>query len=220
MSDPLVNDNAPFAGKANFWSCRYGNFLIGINRSSGTSFQLKTPSSFVSATNLITGQLIGGTVMVAPRSTVILYLNSATDSNPLPMTPMTLSAVGSFTPQIALDWNPASGAIGYVVKRSQTKGGPYTTIANVSGTNYVDTSVTIGGVYFYVISATNTFGESAYNSMEAAATCAAVRPSLARRTAASRPDPKPSPANRPARDASVDDPAAALRAAYQLSQWV
>ena len=169
MSDPLVNDNAPFAGKANFWSCRYGNFLIGINRSSGTSYQLKTPSGFVSATNLITGQLISGTVMVTPRSTVILYLNSATDSNPLPMTPMTLSAVGSFTPQIALDWNPASGAIGYIVKRSQTKGGPYTTITNVTGTNFVDTSVTIGGVYFYVISATNTFGESAYNSMEASA---------------------------------------------------
>ena len=169
LSDPLANDNEPFAGKANFWSCRYGNFLIGINRSSGTSYQLKTPSGFVSATNLITGTNMSGTVMVAPRSTVILYLNSATDSNPLPMTPTTLNAAGSFTPLIALDWNPASGALGYIVKRSQTKGGPYTTIANVAGTNYVDTSVTIGGIYYYVISATNTIGESAYNSMEASA---------------------------------------------------
>ena len=169
VSDPLANDNEPFAGKANFWSTRYGNFLVGINRSFGSSYQLKTPSGFVSATNLITGQLTSGTVMVAPRSTVILYLNSATDSNPLPMTPMTLSAVGNFTPQIALDWNPSSGALGYNVKRSQTKGGPYTTIANMAGTNYADTSVTIGGVYYYVISATNTFGESAYDSMEAQA---------------------------------------------------
>ena len=169
LSDPLANDNEAFAGKANFWQCRYGNFLIGINRSAGTSYQLKTPSDFVSATNLITGANMSGTVVVAPRSTVILYLNSATDSNPLPMTPMTLNAVGSFTPQIALDWNPVSGALGYNVKRSPTKGGPYTTIANVTGTNYVDTSVTIGGVYYYVISATNTFGESVYNSMEGSA---------------------------------------------------
>jgi fibronectin type 3 domain-containing protein len=169
LSDPLANDNEAFAGKANFWQCRYGNFLIGINRSAGTSYQLKTPSDFVSATNLITGANMSGTVVVGPRSTVILYLNSATDSNPLPMTPMTLNAVGSFTPQIALDWNPVSGALGYNVKRSPTKGGPYTTIANVTGTNYVDTSVTIGGVYYYVISATNTFGESVYNSMEGSA---------------------------------------------------
>ncbi len=169
VSDPLANDNEAFAGKANFWSCRYGNFLIGINRSSSTSYQLNTPSGFVSATNLITGTNMSGMVMVAPRSTVILYLNSATDSNPLPLPPMTLNAVGSFTPQIALDWNPSSGALGYNVKRSQLKGGPYTTIASVTGTNYVDTGITIGGVYFYVISATNSYGESAYNSMEASA---------------------------------------------------
>lgn len=177
-SDPLVADSDPFAGKANFWTCRYGNFLIGINRSSATSYELKTPPGFVSATNLITSALMSGTVMVAPQSTVVLYLNTATDSNPLPATPLVLNAIGSATPKVNLDWNSASGALGYNVKRSSTKGGPYATIANVTGTNYADLSVTAGGVYYYVISATNTFGESAYNSMEATASAGLPSPWL------------------------------------------
>jgi hypothetical protein len=75
-----------------------------------------------------------------------------------------------------LDWNPSSGALGYNVKRSQIKGGPYTTIANVTGTNYVDTGVVSSVVYYYAISATNTFGESAYDSPEASASAGLPTP--------------------------------------------
>jgi hypothetical protein len=165
-SDPLATDDGPFRGKALFWACRYGNFLIGINRSQNKSYQLQTPSDFVSATNLITGQNMSGAIYVAPQSTVILYLPGATDPCPRPQAPLSLNATGDATPRVVLDWSAASGAIGYNVKRAAASGGPYTTIANVTTTNYTDTSVTRGVSYFYVVSATNACGESYYNSME------------------------------------------------------
>lgn len=168
-SDPLATDDGPFRGKALFWATRYGNFLIGINRSSTKTYQLQTPSDFVSATNLITGQNMSGTIYVAPQSTVVLYLNSATDPCSRPEAPLSLNAAGDATPRVVLDWSASSGAGGYNVKRASVSGGPYTTIANVTTTNYTDTSVSRGVTYFYVISATNACGESYYNSMEDAA---------------------------------------------------
>lgn len=72
--------------------------------------------------------------------------------------------------EVNLSWNAIDGAVGYNVKRSNTKGGPYTTIASgVTDTNYVDTAVTNGVTYYYVVTAITGTGESA-KSNEAAAT--------------------------------------------------
>ena len=72
--------------------------------------------------------------------------------------------------QVTLSWTAVDGATSYTVKRSTTSGGTYTTIAsNVSGTSYVDTSVTNGTTYFYVVTAVTANGESV-NSNEASAT--------------------------------------------------
>ncbi len=92
------------------------------------------------------------------------------------MEPLALMATGSSTPSIALAWTPASGATGYNVKRSSVSGGPYTIIANVTATNYTDTTVKIGGAYYYVVSGTNANGESYYNSMEASASAGLPSP--------------------------------------------
>ena len=165
-NDPLATDDQPFRGKALFWVTRYGNFLIGINRSQNKTYQLQTPSNFLSATNLITGLNMSGPIYIAPQSTVILFLSSATNSNPVPMAPLSLNAAGNASPAIALDWSAASGATGYNVKRATSSGGPYTIIANLTGTNYTDSAVSRGVTYYYVVSGTNANGESYYNSME------------------------------------------------------
>ena len=83
-----------------------------------------------------------------------------------PAAPTNLIATGADT-SISLKWTASSSATGYTVKRATSTGGPYVTIAaNVSTTNYTDGSVTNGTVFYYVVSARNTYGESA-NSNEA-----------------------------------------------------
>jgi GH35 family endo-1,4-beta-xylanase len=71
--------------------------------------------------------------------------------------------------QVQLSWNASTGATGYNVKRSTTSGGPYTTIATVTTTSFTNTGLTNGTTFFYVVSATNSNGESA-NSSQVSAT--------------------------------------------------
>jgi hypothetical protein len=72
--------------------------------------------------------------------------------------------------QVNLSWNASAGAATYNVKRSTTNGGPYNTaVASPTATNYIDTNVTNGTTYYYVVSAVNTAGQSA-NSAQASAT--------------------------------------------------
>src|SRR5437868_5860941 len=62
---------------------------------------------------------------------------------------------------VSLSWNAVSGATSYNVKRSNTSGGPFTTIASRATPDYNDTNVIAGNIYYYVVSAVNTAGESA-----------------------------------------------------------
>jgi hypothetical protein len=71
--------------------------------------------------------------------------------------------------QASLSWNGSAGASGYNLKRSSKSGGPYALIAqNVTGLAYADTGLSNGTTYYYVVSATNVYGESA-NSIETTA---------------------------------------------------
>jgi len=62
---------------------------------------------------------------------------------------------------VPLRWQPSFGATSYAVKRSTSSGGPYQTIAKVTGTSYMDATVANGGTYYYVVTALNSSGESA-----------------------------------------------------------
>jgi hypothetical protein len=82
--------------------------------------------------------------------------------------PASLTAV-SGNAQIVLTWASSPGASGYQVKRSQSKGGPYTVVTTVSGSTFTDTDVVNGKKYFYVVSAMIGSVESK-NSVEVQAT--------------------------------------------------
>ena len=85
-----------------------------------------------------------------------------------PSPPTALTATGG-NAQVTLGWNAAVGATSYTVKRSLTSGSGYATITTIATTGYIDTGLTNGTPYFYVVSATNAGGTSA-DSTQATAT--------------------------------------------------
>lgn len=87
-------------------------------------------------------------------------------------TPVAAPAGLTATPgnaKVALNWNASAGATSYNVKRSTSNGGPYSTIASPSVTNYTDTGLINGATYYYVVSAVGVSGEGA-DSVQASAT--------------------------------------------------
>lgn len=72
--------------------------------------------------------------------------------------------------QVTLNWNAVNGAASYTLKRATVSGGPYTTVATgLAALNYIDTGLSNGTSYYYVVLATNFAGESP-NSSEVNAT--------------------------------------------------
>ncbi|RCX18393.1 hypothetical protein DFR58_105157 [Anaerobacterium chartisolvens] len=56
-------------------------------------------------------------------------------------------------PAVSLSWDGAENASGYNIKRSETPGGPYITIAaGVTNNTYIDTTVVRSITYYYVVS--------------------------------------------------------------------
>jgi fibronectin type 3 domain-containing protein len=90
---------------------------------------------------------------------------------PPPAAPADLTATPG-NAVVTLSWTASTGATGYDVKRATTSGGPYTQLAQVAAptsNGYVDSSVTNGTTYYYVVSTLTAAGSSA-NSPQVSAT--------------------------------------------------
>jgi hypothetical protein len=61
---------------------------------------------------------------------------------------------------VALNWSASATAANYFVKRSTTSGGGYTSIATNASLAFTNSGLTNGTLYYFVVSAGNTFGES------------------------------------------------------------
>lgn len=72
-------------------------------------------------------------------------------------TPVVTATAGAS--QIAIAWYPAAGATAYHVKRAEVSGGLYTVLTTTAGLAFVDTNVSAGVTYYYVVSASNGAGE-------------------------------------------------------------
>jgi fibronectin type 3 domain-containing protein len=102
---------------------------------------------------------------------------SSAPSVPVPATPTALAATAG-NQQIGLTWTASSGATSYHVKRATTSGGPYAQVGAPTGASYINTGLTNGTTYYYVVSALNASGESANSSQASATPAAAAAPDV------------------------------------------
>ncbi|WP_438350082.1 glycoside hydrolase family 6 protein [Paenibacillus sp. FA6] len=104
------------------------------------------------------------------NSAEVTAIPIAGPTNPtVPTSPIGLIATAGDT-QVGLSWTTSTGATSYTVKRATANGGPYTNIAmGITDLNYVNSGLTNGITYYYVVSAVNSEGES-LNSDQTAAT--------------------------------------------------
>ncbi len=91
---------------------------------------------------IVTGTIAVGTIMIVPPS------------------PANLTACAG-NQQATLTWNTSSGAASYNIYQSTTSGGPYTKVASSTNTSYTVTGLINGTLYYFVVTAVNSVGESA-----------------------------------------------------------
>ena len=135
-----------------------------------------------------TGKAIVRDFTVSPNVSgqIIIQFTTVTDNAKIsgieillgaPPAPSGLVANNSGNAQITLNWNPATTATSYNVKRAITNGGSYDIIASTSVPGHTDTGLSNGFTYHYVVSAVNSAGESSDSNQAAALTPPVLVPS-------------------------------------------
>ncbi len=158
-ADPAMIAAGGSAGLTGVFSGGTGVITPGnLAATSGTAVSV-SPSATTTYTLTVTNT---ANVAVTQTATVTVTAAGA------PAAPTGLTAVAG-DGQVALSWTASSGATGYHVKRSTASGGPFTQVAAPTGTTYTDTGLSDGTIYYYVVTAVNSVGESG-NSNEVSAT--------------------------------------------------
>lgn len=125
---------------------------LSVNTSSGlisgTPALTATSTAIVSATNTVGSGSAGLSIGILPSP---------------PSIPSGFTGV-SGSGQVALSWTASAGAVSYNVKRSLTSGAGYANLTNVTGTSTVDTAVTNGTLYYYVVTSLGSSGVESANS--------------------------------------------------------
>lgn len=162
------------------WTASAGATSYNVKRSTTNGSGYQTVGS-PTTTNFTNSGLTNGTtyyyVVTAVNSSGESSASSQASATPAaapqpPAAPTGLTATAG-NAQVSLSWTASVGATNYHVKRSTTSGTGYTQIAAPTVANFLDTTVTNGTAYFYVVSALNAVGESA-NSAQVTATPANV----------------------------------------------
>ncbi len=120
-------------------------------------FKLNAPYNTTVQGTITNGFLTNLVVTPSWRMADLIFMNG---QGLPPTAPTNLTAtVGNG--EILLNWSQSSNTLDYIIERSLNDGGPYTIIAtNFSDETYVDTNVSAGTDYYYVVSAVNPSGES------------------------------------------------------------
>jgi len=150
------------------WNSTPGATSYTVRRATASGAAYMVVASGITGTSYTDTNLTNGTnyyYVVTPANASGDGANSAEATTAtIPSAPTGPAATGGIG-QIALTWNPTTGATTYNVLRATSSNGSYTTIASgVSSTSYTDTSVASGTTYYYAVTATNGSGTSANSS--------------------------------------------------------
>jgi alpha-L-fucosidase 2 len=115
-------------------------------------FKLNAPGNTSVRAVLQNGGITQLTVTPASRTNDLV--------EPVPAPPTGLTGYGGYA-QVELFWTASAGAGNYNVERATVNGGPYTPIAaGVTNLNYIDTGLVNNTNYYYVVLASNIWGNS------------------------------------------------------------
>lgn len=161
------------------WSASSGASSYTVKRSTTNGGPYTAIASGVTATTYANTGLTNGTTYYYVVSAVNGSGESA-NSNQASATPQGLPAAPSNltaspgNAQVTLSWAAANGATSYKVRRSTTSGGSYSDVATgVTGTTYVNSGLTNGTTYYYVVVGTNSSGDGPSSNQASARPLAA-----------------------------------------------
>jgi cellulose 1,4-beta-cellobiosidase len=155
------------------WAASSGATVYRVRRGTVSGGPYATIATVASTLWANTGLTDGTTYyyVVAASNSAGTSPNSAevaATTTALPAAPTGVAASAG-TGSVSVTWSAVGGAAGYRVRRSTANGGPYGTVATVAGTGWLNTGLTAGTTYYYVVAAFNSSGDGP-NSAQVSAT--------------------------------------------------
>jgi hypothetical protein len=95
-----------------------------------------------------------------------------------PSAPTGITATATSSSSITVTWSSVSSATGYDVYRATSSTGTYSYRGYSYSTSYIDTGLSASTLYYYKVSASNSYGESALSSYDYAITPSISSPSI------------------------------------------
>jgi len=145
---------------------RRGNLITTYSSQDGTSWSPIVSSYYgnLPSTVYIGLFIVSGSATTTTTATFanVAFTGGTGGLVTAPAAPASVFACGS-SQAITVRWLPSFGATAYDLLRSTTSGSGYTVIASnlsTAQTSYVDTNVTSGTTYYYVVQAKNSVGSS------------------------------------------------------------
>jgi fibronectin type 3 domain-containing protein len=145
-----------------------------LTQGTATSSAAATAGNYFQFSNITGVTSLTFTLTDTGSNTACLYgfqvvASSGGGGGTAPTAPTNLAASPG-NAQVGLSWTASSGATSYNIYRGTSSGNETTTVATgVTGTSYTDTGLNNGTMYYYRITATNSYGTSGYSN-EASAT--------------------------------------------------
>jgi hypothetical protein len=169
-----VNIGSNSALPVSFTNGGNSNVTISTVTVSGAGY---TASGIQSGQIVAPGKSATLNVTFAPASTGSLpgsvTVKSNATNSPASVTFTGTGAQAPVAHSVTLTWTASTSSVaGYNVYRSQVSGGPYTKLDStaVTATSYVDSTVSAGQTYFYVVTSINSSGVESADSAEVSAT--------------------------------------------------